>query len=55
LKEGDSLIIDNTLFMITEEPMESPPSDAINVVRSQRLTPQDLLNADGSVRQAGPN
>jgi hypothetical protein len=51
LREGDTVILDNTLFLITPEELESPPLDAINVQKTERLTPQDLLTDDGSIRR----
>ena len=51
LKEGDVLMVEDTLFLVTKEPMESAPIDTVNVVQGKRLTPQDMLNPDGTVRQ----
>lgn len=52
LREGDTLLIDGTLFLVTSEPLDTPPLDAVNVIKQQRLTPQDLLNEDGTVKRA---
>jgi hypothetical protein len=51
LREGETVIIDNTLFLITPEELSVPPLDAINLSRTERLTPQDLLNTDGTVKK----
>jgi hypothetical protein len=51
LREGESVIIDDTLFLITAEKLESPPLDAINLSRTDRLTPQDLINEDGTIKK----
>ena len=49
-EEGDTLLINDTLFIITEEPLEAVPIDAVNVIRGEQITPQDLLNDDGSIK-----
>ncbi len=49
-EEGDTLLINDTLFIITEEPLDAVPIDAVNVIRGEQVTPQDLLNDDGSIK-----
>ncbi|HOR28538.1 MAG TPA: hypothetical protein PLG73_11005 [Candidatus Sumerlaeota bacterium] len=51
VRDGEALVVDDTVFVVTEEPMEYPPANAVNISRGERVTPQDLLNLDGSVRQ----
>lgn len=52
LREGEILLSDGTLVLITPEPIEKPPLDAINLPRTEQVTPQDLINADGTLRRA---
>ena len=49
--KGDSFMIDNTLYLVTKEPSDAIPLNGVNVIKSERLTPQDLLNEDGSMKQ----
>lgn len=51
LSEGDSKMIDDRLYLITDEPLEAVPADTINVQRAAQLTPQDLLDAEGTLRK----
>ena len=51
LQEGNTLLVDGTMFLVSPEPMETVPSQALNIVKDERLTPMDLLNADGTVKR----
>ncbi len=48
--QGETLVFDETLFLVSEDPLESLPNNTVNIIRQQRLTPQDLLNNDGTIR-----
>jgi hypothetical protein len=52
VEEGETLMVDDSLFLVTREPLESVPIDSINVLKNEQLTPQDLLNPDGTVKKA---
>lgn len=51
IEEGESILLDETLFLITDEPLQDQPPGSINLLRSENVTPQDLLNPDGSIRR----
>lgn len=51
LDQGEAQVINDTMFLITKEPLESVPYDAINIVKNEQVTPQDLINADGTIKK----
>ncbi len=50
-ESGRAVVIDDSLFLITDEPLGEIPIPAINVIKSEQLTPQDIINDDGTIRQ----
>ncbi len=44
------ITIDGTVYLLSDEPLESVPRNTVNVV-SQKLTPYDILNADGTLKK----
>ena len=48
--EGRKVSIDGAMYLLSEEPMESVPTDAVNLV-TDKITPYDLLNADGTLKK----
>lgn len=50
-ESGRAVVIDDSLFLITDEPLGEIPIPAINVIKSEQLTPQDIINEDGTIRQ----
>jgi len=44
------ITIDGTVYLLSSEPMENVPRNTVNVV-SQKLTPYDILNADGTLKK----
>lgn len=51
LEHGETMMINDTMFIVSKEKLESVPNETINIVKRERLTPADLLNPDGTVRQ----
>jgi hypothetical protein len=51
LRDGETVVLGKSVFLITPEKMESAPLDTMNLLRTERLTPQDLINPDGTVKQ----
>jgi len=49
-REGREVSIDGTLYLISSEPIENIPRNAVNLV-TNKLTPYDLLNADGTLKK----
>jgi len=50
-KENEQEInIDGTIYLLSEEPLDSIPRNSVNLVTKQ-LTPYDLLNADGTLKK----
>ncbi|MBN1901471.1 hypothetical protein JW926_09145 [Candidatus Sumerlaeota bacterium] len=50
-KENEQEInIDGVIYLLSEKPLESVPRNAVNLV-TPRLTPYDLLNADGTLKK----
>ena len=49
--EGDVFTVDGTLFVVTKDPAENLPLNSVNVLKGERVTPQDILNEDGSVKK----
>lgn len=52
VKDGRLLNFGETYYLLTEEPIEAVPADARSVPVRERLTPQDLLEADGTLKPA---
>lgn len=48
---GETFMLDDTLYLVTKEPLESVPINGVNVLKGDQLTPQDLLNEDGSLKK----
>ncbi len=46
--QGRERVIDGTLYLLSEEPMEHVPMEAVNLV-TKDLTPYDILNPDGTI------
>jgi len=44
------ITIEGTVYLLSEQPLENVPRNTINVV-AQKLTPYDLLNADGTLKK----
>jgi hypothetical protein len=51
VESGKTMMIENTLFMVTPQPLPVTPNSAINIVEKSRVTPQDLLDPDGTVKK----
>jgi hypothetical protein len=50
-KENEQEInIDGVIYLLSEQPLESVPRNSVNLV-TQKLTPYDLLNADGTLKK----
>lgn len=47
--KGEILSVEGNIYLISSEPLEKIPRDAINIV-TRKLTPYDLLNSDGSLK-----
>lgn len=52
VKDGRLLNFGQTYYLLTEEPVEAVPSDARSVPVRKTLTPQDLIEEDGSLKPA---
>lgn len=55
-REGRELTIDGTIYLVSDKPLDAVPIDAVNVVTNVvqdqlKVTPYDILNADGSLRK----
>lgn len=55
VEEGEALIVEDQLFLVTQEPLQEVPSGINNVVMRERVTPQDLLNEDGTIKKGAVN
>ena len=44
------ITIDGTMYLLSDEPLENVPRNTVNVV-SKKLTPYDILNADGTLKK----
>jgi len=51
VEEGDTFMVKDNLYLVTQEPLDSVPINGVNIVRGERLTPQDILEEDGSLKQ----
>jgi hypothetical protein len=49
-REGREVAIEGTIYLISREPIESIPHNAVNLV-TNKLTPYDLLNTDGTLKK----
>jgi len=49
-REGREVAIEGTIYLISREPIESVPHNAVNLV-TNKLTPYDLLNTDGTLKK----
>jgi hypothetical protein len=49
-REGREVAIEGTIYLISREPIENIPRNAVNLVTT-KLTPYDLLNADGTLKK----
>lgn len=49
VENGEVMFLDDRLFLVTKEPLTGGPLEATNVVVREQLTPQDLLNDDGTL------
>ena len=47
---GQEIEIEGTVYLVSEEPLEIIPRNTVNVV-TEKLTPYDILNADGTLRK----
>jgi hypothetical protein len=47
--KGDIVSIDGNVYLISSEPLQRVPRNAINIV-THKLTPYDLINPDGSLK-----
>lgn len=52
VKDGRLLNFEGTYYLLTEEPIEAVPADARSVPVRDRVTPQDLIDADGTLKPA---
>jgi hypothetical protein len=51
LRDGETVVVGKSVFLVTPEKTDSTPLNTINLARTERLTPQDLINPDGTVKQ----
>jgi len=51
VEEGDTFMIKDNLYLVTKEPLDSIPLNGVNILKGEQLTPQDLLNPDGTIKQ----
>lgn len=49
VKDGEIMFLDDSLYLVTNEPLASGPLEATNIVVQERLTPQDLISDEGSL------
>ena len=49
-REGREVAIEGTTYLISREPIENIPLNAVNLV-TNKLTPYDLLNTDGTLKK----
>ena len=49
--DGSQVKIEGTLYLISPKPLSRIPRDSVNLV-TDKLTPYDLLNADGTLKRA---
>lgn len=49
-QQGRKITIEGTVYLLSEEPLERAPRDAVNLV-TDNLTPYDLLNSDGTLKK----
>lgn len=50
-EQGDVLTVNDTLFVVTKDPSEVLPLNAVGIPKAGRVTPADLINEDGLVKK----
>lgn len=50
---GSEVTIDDTVFLISDKPLESVPIDTVNIV-TDKITPYDIFKEDGTLKEPIP-